>query len=140
MNIVHKSVEYKSQFLEVGDIAPFLQDLVNLVPRIHPRFRHVDLDLELVVDGGDDDLDFVVDVRVAPPVEQSAPVKKIAVSDRVLHLHMTTFFFYFHHFCGGLPKGTPKLFSQCFTNGKCVISITCGAPSPGPGTRSSSGW
>ena len=92
MNIVHKSVEYKSQFLEVGDIAPFLQDLVNLVPRIHPR--HVDLDLELVVDGGDDDLDFVVDVRVAPPVEQSAPVKKIAVSDRVLHLHMTTFFLF----------------------------------------------
>ena len=80
MNIVHKSVEYKSQFLEVGDIAPFLQDLVNLVPRIHPRFRHVDLDLELVVDGGDDDLDFVVDVRVAPPVEQSAPVKKLLLA------------------------------------------------------------
>ena len=68
LSIVHKSVEYKSQFF---------QDLVNLVPRIHPRFRHVDLDLELVVDGGDDDLDFVVDVRVAPPVEQSAPVKKL---------------------------------------------------------------
>ena len=104
MNIVHKSVEYKSQFLEVGDIAPFLQDLVNLVPRIHPRFRHVDLDLELVVDGGDDDLDFVVDVRVAPPVEQYAPVKKIAVSDRVLHLHMTTFFFIFIIFAEVYPR------------------------------------
>ena len=95
MNIVHKSVEYKSQFF---------QDLVKLVPLIHTRYRHFDLDLELGVDGGDDDLDFVVDVRVAPPVEQSAPVKKNAVSDRVLHLHMTTFFFIFIIFAEVYPR------------------------------------